>query len=182
MNHLTSNQLQDYADGVATDRNDLEIHLRTCPVCTARLDALRKLETALRSVPLDRVSTDFTETMMKRLGIKESPSFAWTIFRNMAPLFALTIVIGIALMALKFSGVFQGSNIGQSIEATRSVYTSAGSSIATGVTTFNEWVGRYFSFAFAKSSFGLTMFLLAFFGVIALLDKFIFMPMSRRRV
>lgn len=182
MNHLTPNQLQDYAEGVAMDRNNLEIHVRRCPDCMAKLDTIRKLDTVLRSVPLDRVSTSFTEKVMKQLGIKEAPSFAWTIFKNLAPLFALTLVVGIALVALKFSGVFQGTGVGQSVEASRSVYTSLSSNIAVGVTTFNGWLARIFPFAFAKSRYGLTVFLIAFFGVIALMDKFIFMPMIRKRV
>ena len=176
MNHLTSEQLHDYIDGSLT--SDTELHLRTCPRCQKQAKALQALDRSLRSIRLEKPSERFTERVMKELGISASPSFAWTLFRNLAPLFALAIVIGVVVAALKFAGVFNTPEIRQTTAATQNVYHQIG----LGVQTFNSWMSKYFSFAFAKNTYGLTAFVFMFFGVIALLDKYVIMPRMRKRI
>ena len=87
MNHLTSDQLQEYADGLA-ENPEYQLHIRSCPACRADLKTFRELDRALRRIPLERVSSDFTGQLMSRLGVKESASFAWTILKNAAPFLA----------------------------------------------------------------------------------------------
>jgi len=184
MNHLTSTQLQEYADGSANAqiRDDIEIHLQTCAECTAKYKAIRQIDSALRKLPLDDASPDFTQTVMARLKIKESPSIIWSIFKNLAPLFGLIIVVGIIYAALKISGVYDNSGLGESVQATQSVYNQVGNSVSSGISTFNGWLENLFPFLYTKSSYGLTAFLVVLFIIVALLDKFVFMPMMKRRL
>ena len=73
MNHLTTEQLHDYIDGntEVTSRNEIEMHLRACSECKKNVGELKRLNAAIRQMPLERVSEDFTERVMKELGLKE---------------------------------------------------------------------------------------------------------------
>ena len=95
---------------------------------------------------------------------------------------ALTLVVGGLIVMLKLSGVFGGSNIGETVGQTKSLITSASGKISIGLTTFNGWLQTFLPFAFAKQSNGFTAFLLLFLGFIAVLDKFVIAPMFRKRM
>jgi hypothetical protein len=176
MNHLTSEQIQGYIDGMST--SDLDLHLRTCPSCQQNVKALQAVDRSLRSIRLEQPSQRFTERVMKELGVTTAPSFAWMLFRNIAPLLALAIVIGVVVVALNVAGVFDTTEIQQTTTVTQTVYHQIGQ----GVQIFNGWMSKYFSFAFAKNTYGLTAFVFMFFAVIALLDKYVIMPRMRKRI
>jgi anti-sigma factor RsiW len=180
MNHLTNPQIQEYVDGVAT--NDMETHVRACPECLANVNICRKLEEALHALPPEPLQPRFTERVMNRLNIGEAPSFAWALLRNLAPIVGLVVVTGLVFVAFTIAGAFEETELQQSTAVTRTLYNQVGSVLGAGLEGFNGWVTKYFSFAFAKSTYGLTGFVLIFFGAIALLDKYVLMPMMRRRV
>ena len=180
MNHLTPHQLQEYVDGMLT--NEMEFHVRTCSECQLQVDAFRKVERTLRKFPLEKASPQFAERVMQQLGIKQSSSLTWMLFKNMAPLVALTFVAGILYAALRVAGVFQETELQQTTSLTQNVYNQLGGSLSSGVQAFNDWMAKYFSFAFAKNTYGLTAFVIGFFVVIGLLDKYILMPMMRKRM
>ena len=181
MNHPTPEQLYDLIDGdtEATSRNAVEAHLRDCPECRKTVGGFKWLGEAIRRAPLERAPEEFTRKVMKEL--EESSSLAWTILKNLAPFVALLIVAGLVLIILQVSGSFDGSGVQESVRATQSFIDRAGNGASSGITALNGWLGTYFSFAFARSSYGLTVFLIALFGAIALLDKFLFMPRMKRR-
>jgi hypothetical protein len=118
---------------------------------------------------------------MRRLGLKSAPSIAWVMFRNLAPALALLAVSVIAVLAMKYFGTFEGSDLQQSTSSIQRVSGTVSSELAKGIDAFDAWLGTYLSFAFAKTSYGLTAFLVFFFGVVALVDKFVLMPMMRKR-
>lgn len=184
MKHLTLTQHQEYIDGKENEStyNEMELHLRTCATCNALLKSFKQIESTLRSVPHEQVSTNFTLRVMERLRIKESPSFLWSIFKNLAPLLGLFIVIGIVYGVMKFTGTLESSGVGESITATQSAYNSVATKISTGVSAFNGLLKKLFPFLYAKSSYGLTVFLIVLFIIVALLDKFIFMPIIRKKI
>ena len=179
MKHLTPLQLLEYRDGLRGDEE--ELHLPTCQECSEKLRALQWVEEAIQRVELEKVSPNFTERVMTRLGVKESPSLAWTIFQNLAPLFALLIVVGIVAAAFQLTGAYQSSDVQQSARQAQSVYNEISGGIATGIEALNGWLKQYASFAFAESTTGLTIFLIAFFAGTALLDKFLFVPLRKRK-
>lgn len=184
MNHPTPSQLQDYLDGLPGDfsREDIGSHLHSCVRCRAQVDALEALDAALRNVPPEQVSAGFTGRVMASLGVSESSTLLWKLLKNLAPLVALTLVIGIVAGVLGYFGLFEGTQVEQSVIATQSAYTVVGGKVSAGIAAMNGWLERYASFAFAGTSYGMTAFLVAFLGAVALLDKFLFMPLMRRRV
>ena len=180
MNHLTSHQIQEYVGGVAPDA--IELHVRLCSECQSNVSAFRALERAIRSIPLEKASPRFTERIMRSLSIKQSTSFSWMLFKNLAPILALMIVAGIVFAVLRATGVWQATELQQTATLTQTVYDQFGGSLNGGVQTFNDWMAKYFSFAFARNTYGLTAFVLIFLGAIALLDKYILMPMMKKRM
>jgi hypothetical protein len=179
MNHLNATQLEDIIDGMKDA--EIDLHIRTCQECRSKLRALQQLDRALEQLPLERTSDDFTGRVMRQLGIKESPSFACLVLKNLAPLVALLIIAGVIVSVMNVSGVSQSPSVRQGVEATQSVYNGVGSGLAIGVTEVNGWMGKYLSFGITKSSYGLVVFLVLFFGTIALLDRYFFMPMFRKK-
>jgi hypothetical protein len=179
MNHLNTIQLEDSINGMKDAETDL--HIRTCQECRAKLRALQQFDRALGHLPLERTSDDFSVRVMRQLGIKESPSFAWLVLKNLAPLVALLIIAGVIVSVMNVVGVSQNPSVRQGVEVTQSMYNSVGSGLAVGVSAVNGWMGKYLSFGITKSSYGLVIFLILFFGTIALLDRYFFMPMFRKK-
>ena len=184
MNHLTFQQLQDYADKLPTitDSREIELHLRMCNECSDRLNAFQNFDSVLRRVPLERVSGEFTHNVMKKLRLNKPPSYAWKIFESLAPILALILIAVIVYALFQYTGTYDKSEMKQSLQLTQSVYNKLGGSVTEGLNLLNGWMGKYLSFAFAKNSYGLTTFLLVFFGAVALLDKYLLRPLFKKRV
>ncbi len=181
MNHLSQEELQDHAGGDLPDERAAaaaDLHLRTCAECARRIDHFRALERALRSMPLERASEDLSRTVLKRLGIREGQSWLFTLFMNFAPLLALLAVLAVVhfILGRQPAGA-PGQNSGEGV---RTLFQFADKYSAVGIQSVNDWVGKYL--AFMKGRGGLTGFLILFLGAIALLDKYIVMPLIRRRL
>lgn len=179
MNHLTSQQFLEYTDGLFG--HEIELHLRSCPECRQTLNGYKKVERTLHNIPMEKPAPDFTTAVMRQIGLNEASPFAWSLLKNIAPVLALALVVGITVTALKLTGMFEGSEIAGPGSATQSVYNDIGHGVKGGMTALNNWVSTYMSFAFAKTSYGLTAFIVVFFIFIALLDKYLIMPMMRKR-
>lgn len=184
MKHFTSDRIQDYIDGIVDEnfRIEIESHLPTCIECTEKYKVIKKLEETLRKLPLEQVDTNFTHKVMTKLGIQESPSIVWSVLKNIAPIFALILIVSIIYGMFKISGVLEGSGIGESIISTQSAYETLTRGFSDGVSTFNLWIKNLFPFFYAKNNLGLTIFLVVLFIIVALLDKFILMPLVKRRL
>ena len=180
MNHLTSAELQDHIDGGG--REETADHLRICRECQSSLAQIRQIENALRMVPLEQPSSGLTEHVMRRLGIRQSPSFSWLLMKNLAPLLALGVTGCIIVFALQTFGIVRGESVQQSVAYSQNLYGTVGERVSSTVGALNLWLEKYASFAFARNSYYLTAFLMAFFGLIALMDKFVIAPMMRKRI
>jgi hypothetical protein len=183
MNHLTTGELHNYVKGLLSqaEYNECDPHIQNCKQCAERVRIFQLLESVLPTVPLESVSPDFTQKVTEKLKIQEHPSLAWKILQNFAPVFALAIVLVIVYVILDYLGVLQGSQMQQSVQYTQSIYGKIVDGVAMSIKILNEWLQTYFSFAFTKNSYGLTVFLVLFFSAIAVLDKFLFVPMMRRK-
>ena len=183
MNHLTIIQIQELLFGSADDSTltAIENHLNICSDCVEKVSAYRKVETALRGMPAERTSSGFTRRVMQELRIEEAPSFVWKFLKNLAPVVGLFLVTGIAMGALYFSGALKTPEVQNSLALSQSAYDTVSGGLKESVWTFNGWMQKLFPFAFAKNGYGLTMFLLFFFAALALLDKYLLMPLMRRR-
>jgi hypothetical protein len=103
------------------------------------------------------------------------------LLKNLAPAVALLLVSLIAVTSLNYFGAFEGSGLQQSASTLQSASGWLASEAATGTSLFSQWIGKYFSFALDKSSYGLTAFLVFFLAVVALVDKYLLMPMMKKR-
>ncbi|MBA4312576.1 MAG: hypothetical protein C0417_08090 [Chlorobiaceae bacterium] len=184
MNHLTSELIQEYLDGLVTTdiRNSIEIHLDDCNICRDKMKSYQAIDSALKTMPCENANPYFTQRVMERLGIKESPSIIWSIFKNLAPLLGLIIIVGVIYAALRFTGKLEGSGVGDTVTATQSVYNTAASGISSGISSFTGWMKNIFPFLYTKNSYGIVVYLLILFIIVALLDKFIFMPIVKRKM
>jgi len=179
MSHLTMAQLLEYVDGV---RNDIvSAHLSGCAECRAQLQSLIAMDQRIRAIPPDHPTDLFGPQVMSRLGVRESSSLVWTVVRNLAPLIALSAVTGIVFVVLNVAGVFGSSNIGDSVSATGKIAGSVSQAIDGGLSIFRSWTQKLLPSVIVGSSSTMVFFLLAVFGGVALLDKFIFNPLWRRR-
>ncbi|MBI5020288.1 MAG: zf-HC2 domain-containing protein [Ignavibacteriales bacterium] len=184
MNHIISEIIQEYLDGVLNTemKDNIKMHLDECSICRDNLNSFQVVDSALHQMRVENTKPQFTHDVIKRLGIKESPSIIWSIFKNLAPLFGLIIIVGIIYGVLKFTDKLDGSGVGDSITATQSVFNTASSGVSNGISTFTQWMKNIFPFLYTKSSYSLAAFLIVFFIIVALLDKFIFMPIARRKL
>jgi hypothetical protein len=179
MNHLSFIQLQEVAAGEATPEQ--ELHAAHCASCRARIEELRRVDAALRSLPAERTTEEFADKVMRRLGVRSSSSIAWILFKNLAPAVALLLVSVIAVVSLKYFGAFEGSGLGQSATNLQSVSGWFASELSKGTASLSQMLEKYFPFAFGKSSYGLTAFFVFFLVVVAVVDKYLLMPMMRKR-
>jgi predicted anti-sigma-YlaC factor YlaD len=175
MNHPTTQQLQEYADGVRPEQ--LELHLHACPSCRGRVEFIGNLERSLRSLPRESVPPEFTQRVMKQIGIRESATFGWSVVRNLAPFVALTIVLGILVAVMKLSG----SPVPESVGQTQSIASTAAAKMSSALGTATQWAKTFLPFAFAEQSSGITVFALLFLGVVGMLDRFVIAPIFRKR-
>jgi hypothetical protein len=182
MNHLRNEELQEFADGFYDEqiRAQIELHLRTCTDCRARVEGLAKLRDIIRRVPAERVSYSFTNRVMRRIGVRESSSFLWFLLKNIAPIIGLFIVVGIVYVALTFTGIVDTSGIGQSDGTINTIYDKFSGELTTATSAFNGWLKRIFPFLYSKTSYSLIAVLVVII-IAALLDKYLLIPIFRRR-
>ena len=178
MKHLTSKQIYELSTGMAS--TSLESHLRHCRECQSRMLRVKNVDAALRRGLIERASPSFTENILRQIGTRPAPSYTWTVLKHLAPAMALAVVAGIAIGVLEYFHVFQASELQQPATGMQSAYDHLASQMGEGVKAFNHWMAKYFSFAFAANSYGLTAFIVCLFGFIALVDKFIITPMMRK--
>lgn len=178
MNHLSIEQIDEFVDGALEPRRmeEIDLHLRTCEECRGKLLALRRFDRMLRRLPPQRVSPAFTTRVLSSLGVDESPSLAWTILKNLAPLVALTLVVGIVMLILRLSG----STLGPTPQATQTITGTIGDAVSVGTSTLSRWL-RTIS-PIASGGYGLTVLVLLLFALIAAIDRFIFLPLAKRKI
>jgi hypothetical protein len=180
MNHPTMQQILDYIDGLR--ENAIELHIRTCADCRTKIHAVSNMERAIRQFPFDEPSAEFTLRLIRRLGIRKSVSLGWIIARNLAPVIALSFIVVVLVLVFKVTGTFAGSNIGEPVTISETFVTSVNNSISAGVSSFSLWLEKFFPFAFSKQNYGFTALVVVVLGVVAMLDKFVFAPIWRKRM
>jgi hypothetical protein len=183
MEHPTEIMLQEYS-GRMLDRaiqNALDDHVRLCEECALKLRALRLLDEKLREIPPDSAEKDFTRRVMASLRIDPAPAVYWSIAKYLAPVLSLILVLVVVYAVFYFSGAIQGPENRQSAGRVSAMGEYAGTMATDGIKALNAWGGKYFSFVIAKGSIDLTIFLLIVFAGVAALDKYILVPMMRKK-
>jgi hypothetical protein len=184
MIHPTPYELLEYLDNLLDNdkRHHIDEHIRYCNECETYLLSLKNIDTLITNIPLEKSSSNFTDLVMKRIPIKTTPSLLWTILKNLAPIFSIILVVGVMYGLIKTSGTLENSTIGNSLKITQQVYGNVESGIATATTKFNMGIKSVLSFLHIKGISGITLFVAVFLLVISILDKYIFMPMLRKKL
>jgi hypothetical protein len=182
MSHPSEYQLQQFIDKILDEEQgrSISLHLLSCVPCAQRVRRLERMETLVKRSLTERAPAGISENVLNRLGIHEAPSFAWTILKNLAPVFGLVIIGVVVFLVFKVTGRLEDPAIQSSLQAGQSVYAKIGQSLTSGIGAFNHWMKTYIPFAFAGNSGLLTAFITLFLLAIALLDRFIFAPMMRK--
>ena len=102
MNHCSSAQLQSYVDRRLHEDEEKLVsdHLQICVQCTRAYEALAQIDTSLRKLPRESLSSGFTRAVMARLHLAPKSSLLFRLLENVAYLFGLLLVLG--TMALVF--------------------------------------------------------------------------------
>lgn len=114
--HCTPEELQAAIDGAldAHDARRVAGHLAACASCRTARAGLARLDGALRRMPLERTSRDFTRTVMQGVGVRAGDG-VFRVFEVIASLFGLAIVGVLAYVVLSAAGVVDAG----SVEASR---------------------------------------------------------------
>ena len=186
MNHPKIDTLYEYVDLVLSDatRFAIEEHLAMCPQCRLRVEGMRRMDAALRRIPREEISPDFTSRVVKKLGPHESESVSWKILKSLAPVAALTIVMIVVYGVLNLTGAFDATgSLGQQDNAAHVALRGVGDGFWKGVAVMTGWLRDLLPFLFSQNvtSGGLALYVAVIFGIVGVLDKYLFMPMVRKR-
>jgi hypothetical protein len=184
MTHPTTYELQEYFDNLFDNDKRLHIdeHIRYCNECETYLLSLKNIDTLITNIPLEKSSYNLTDLVMKHIPVKTTPSLLWTILKNLAPIFSILLVVSVMYGLIKVSGNLENSTTGNSLKIPQQVYSNVESGIATATTKFNQGIKSAFSFLHIKGIPGITLFVAIFLLVISILDKYVFMPMIKKKL
>ena len=183
MNHLSDNEIQEFIDNrlPVHQATEFATHVEECSYCSGRIQSFAELNRRMKDISPARVSPDFTSQVMRRIGIKEAPSFAWNVLTNLAPFILVTIVLVIIVTALNAAGTFATPQYTQTIQSTQQVYSTVTKELASTSQGMNEWMNKIFPFKLTDDGRFLTLFVICFFSAIGLMDKYLIAPMWRRK-
>jgi anti-sigma factor RsiW len=173
--HLTDEQLQMYVDEVLTEEESYAIakHLQACSQCSSEHASLTRLHRTLKSFPVERVGSDFTQTLLEKLGIAPKTTFLYRVAENFAYAFGLVIVLGMMLTAFVVTGVVTTGQLSAIldpvIQTTEIVVKQIRSSLALLVVATRS----YLPFLFADAGMKMAVTATLAVGMLALLDKFL---------
>jgi hypothetical protein len=184
MNHLTSFEMQEYLDALlSVDRKkEIDDHCAQCSQCSATLRSMQRLDAALRKMPVEKASQNFTRRVMTALEPQKSSGFLWLIFRNLAPFLGTVTILVVIYYVLQLTGAYDTSEISKSVAVTQSVYGTIHTTVAESFTGFSKGLKSIFPFLYTEGSYGLLAFVLVLFGLVALLDKMVIFPLFKRRI
>jgi hypothetical protein len=183
MNHPMNSQIEEYADGSLTPEmaRELASHIAVCPSCRAKEVSFRVLERSLRGLPLTEPGAGFTERVIWRLGLPEGGSFLWKLLANLAPLMALILIAGVLYGVINLVGSLGGPRIDSSLDSITTVYRGVGDTFSDGMDAVRSFTARYLPFIADHRSGGMILFLVLLFTGVALVDRYLLMPLMTRR-
>lgn len=182
--HLSDAQLYSMMEqeDALPEIRQLMIHLKTCPECRQKLQSMRAFEQAVRRSMREHAPSNLASNVLRELSISEEPSIAWRVMQYAAPVIALVMIVGIVAGVFYFTGAFRQQEIQAPVAMGQSAYDQGGKILSDGVGAFNAWVKQNISFPAGAQGGWLAIFLALFFAAIALLDKYLFNPMFRRKM
>jgi len=162
--HLTRAEFHAYLDGqLPSEKTEpARRHLSRCQRCSETFEGLRQLDSAVRSLPLERVSGSFTEKVMAQVGLSKVDSGVFRFIVYLPSVVGLVLVLGV------MGGVYLlAGGAGVAVEPT-GVGQTASTLVQTLGTAMKELVGWVASVgsagALAISAFALGLILLVALG------------------
>ena len=171
--HLSNGEIQDYIGGAlpTRERERVDGHLRLCRTCRSTHHALAEVDRALRSLPVERLDPAFTRKVMSRIPLVHKAPFAFRLLENLAPLFALFVVVAVLLTIFVMSGVIDVRQVSEGQNKIQEFFAGSASVVGSGVSSFSAWLAEYAPFAFGAGSLGITGSIFAVVLTLALLDR-----------
>jgi anti-sigma factor RsiW len=172
-NHCSSSQLNAHVDRrLSVDETEaVNEHLNGCHECRVSLRTIRYLDSEFRSIPLVRVSPDFTNKVMGGLYVAQKSPFLFRVVEKVAYVFGLFIVVAIMVTAFVVTGVIDMAQVAESQSVTAEMLSKSGEGLAAVFRTFSGWLSKYWSLTLGKGSFGISVFIIIIVFVIAAVDK-----------
>ena len=180
MRHLTRQQIRDHAERISPP--EVASHLRECEECRSAVRFDEDIARALRQLPLEEVPDGFADVTLRRLGITPGSSFAWNLLTNFAPVFGLVLVGAAVFGVLWYSGVLGETGTAGAAGQAQPQLDSFSRQLTGSVSALNAWINTYLSFAFARNRYLLTTFIIVLFAAVAVLDRYVLMPILRKRI
>lgn len=167
--HLGDGLLEELADDLIADdaRADAERHLAVCPRCAARLWAVRRMDAALRALPLERAPQGFTRSLLRQLEEK-GPARALTLAGWFSGILGLLVVCSVLLAVFVSTGAISpGETAGQ--QGVLGQYWAQGwDALSILLGPAGKWMNQHLP---ASSTMTMMVLTLAVLGGLGLLDR-----------
>lgn len=173
--HYSAEKFNLLLDGRLTsdEAGKMNVHIGACTECRRTLEALGRINAAIRHLPLVETRPDFTRSTIDRILIAPKPSLLFRLLEKASYVFGMFIVLGLMVAAFVLTGVFSGSDIEQTRSVVTGMAASAGDGLSTTLNAFNGWLVRYLPFAFGKGSMSIAFFALMVLVMIAAVDRLV---------
>lgn len=173
--HFSREELNALLDGALSETQLSFMHgeLDRCGRCRSMYRSLAAIDGALKKVKREGVADDFTETVMKKIGVAPQTPWIFRLFENAAYAFGLLIVLGMMAAAFILSGVIDADQVSSTQTVAQTTLSELADGFSAHTGTFSAWLRQYMPFAFGKGSLSIAItgtVILLFLGV---LDKLV---------
>ena len=166
-NLLLDNQLGE------TEAQPIQDHLNECIDCRLAFDNLKRIDGAVRNIPVLETHSGFTRSVMEGILSKGGSSFAFRMFERLSYVFGLLIVLGIMITSFILTGVFDTTHVDETRSVATGIASQFGNDLASSVNGFTAWLIQYLPFAFGKGSVGVAFFAAVVLLMLAAVDRLV---------
>jgi anti-sigma factor RsiW len=149
----------------------MRAHLEHCGKCRLVYANLKRVDLALRNMPVVETRAGFTRSVMDGILGKSGSSFAFRMFERLSYVFGLLIVLGIMVTSFILTGVFDASQVGQTTTVASEFAGHVGDNLLATVNGLTAWLVQYLPFAFGKGSISVAFFGVAVVLMLAAVDR-----------
>jgi anti-sigma factor RsiW len=154
----------------AADRERVAAHLQGCDPCRDRYQEIIRFDAAIRELPLVRVGSGFTSSVLGQLHIVPESPLVFRIFERAAYFFILFLVLGSMAAIFWVTGVIHPSQgpgteglVGQAMDSFGRTVGGFSSEVAA-------WLARFLPFIFGKSVLNISVTAGLVAGALGMLD------------
>jgi anti-sigma factor RsiW len=172
--HCTHEQIQAHIDRQlpASEEELVGSHIVSCQECRTEYESMVRLDSSLRSLPMETVSSGFTRNVMDQVS-PEKTSFAFRALENLAYLFGLFLVLAITAGVLIWTGAVDATQVSQGRTVMAEAFTGTRNALGSGLDAVTAWLVRHIPFAFAGSSVMISMFGILIAGALGIADRLV---------